>query len=243
MNPAQRPIIPAGGRLVPARAYDTIVASTMRERRWRPRIADDIAARLGEEPAIVDIGAGTGSLACVLRERIPAAPITAVEPDERTRRIGQAKTRPRGAAGAQPDLLSNPIVWVDAHAEALPLADGSQDAAVMALMLHHLTTAHKRRALGEVWRVLKPGGSLYVADFGEPHDPLMAAAFALIQLADGVATTRDHRAGRLPALIGDSGFATTTPLLRLRTVLGSVEILRGDTVALTSDDQDDREDL
>ncbi len=203
----------------------------MRERRWRPRIADDIAFRLGEEPAIVDIGAGTGSLACVLRERMPAATIAAVEPDESTRRIGQAKTGSQGAGGRQPDRLALPIAWVDGHAEALPLADDSQDAAVMALMLHHLPADHKQRALAEVLRVLKPGGLLYVADFGEPHDQLMAAAFALIELADGVTTTRDHRAGKLPQLIADSGFRTTTPLLRLRTVLGSFEILRGDTVA------------
>jgi ubiquinone/menaquinone biosynthesis C-methylase UbiE len=222
-------IIPAGGRLIPTRAYDTIVASTMREQRWRPRIANDIAARFGDAPAIVDIGAGTGSLTHVLRARMPTASITAIEPDEQTRTIGHAKTSSRGAAGAQPDQITPPIAWVDGHAEALPLADDSQDAAVMALMLHHLATGHKQRALGEVRRILKPGGSLYVADFGRPHDPLMAAAFAIIQLADGVTTTRDHRAGRLPKLIADTGFAATTAVLRLRTIFGSFEILRAES--------------
>jgi ubiquinone/menaquinone biosynthesis C-methylase UbiE len=222
-------IIPAGGRLVPAHAYDTIVASTMREQRWRPRIANDIAARFGDAPTIVDIGAGTGSLTCTLCERMPTASITAVEPDRRTRDIGQAKTSSQGAARAQSDQTRPPIAWVDGHAEALPLADGSQDAAVMALMLHHLTAAHKRRALDEVLRILKPGGSLYVADFGQPHDLLMAAAFTIIQLADGVTTTRDHRAGRLPELIADTGFMAPTVLLRLRTLFGSFEILRAET--------------
>jgi precorrin-6B methylase 2 len=66
---------------VPTHAYDAIVAATMRERRWRAWVANDVASRIGPEPAIVDIGAGTGSLACVLRERMPAASITAVEPD------------------------------------------------------------------------------------------------------------------------------------------------------------------
>jgi ubiquinone/menaquinone biosynthesis C-methylase UbiE len=222
-------IIPAGGRLVPAQAYDAIVAATMREERWRPRIANDIAARFGDAPRIVDVGAGTGSLTCTLCQRMPTASITAVEPDRRTRAIGQAKTSSQGAARAQSDQIAPPIAWVDGHAEALPLADGSQDAAVMALMLHHLTTAHKQRALGEAQRILKPGGSLYVADFGRPHDPLMAAAFTIIQLADGVTTTRDHRAGRLPKLIADTGFTATTVLLRLRTLFGSLEILRAES--------------
>ena len=232
MTADEHTIVPAGGRLVPARAYDTIVASTMRERRWRPRIANDIAARFGDAPAIVDIGAGTGSLTRLLRERMPTASITAVEPDVRTRTIGQAKTSSQGAARAQPDQIITPIVWVDGHAEALPLAQHSQDAAVMALMLHHLTAGHKQRALGEVRGILKPGGSLYVADFGQPHDPLMAAAFTIIQLADGVATTRDHRAGRLPQLIADSGFTATTAVLRLRTLFGSFEILRAESPTL-----------
>jgi ubiquinone/menaquinone biosynthesis C-methylase UbiE len=218
-------IIPAGGRFVPAHAYDTVVAATMREPHWRPRIANDIAARFGDAPAILDIGAGTGSLTRALHERMPQASIAAVEPDERTRTIGQAKTGSQGAARVQPEQTA-PIAWVAGHAEALPLADDSQDAAVMALVLHHLTTAQKQQALGEARRTLKPGGSLYVADFGQPHDPLMAAAFTIIQLADGFTTTRDHRAGRLPKLIADSGFTATTALLRLRTLFGSFEVLR-----------------
>jgi ubiquinone/menaquinone biosynthesis C-methylase UbiE len=237
MGPGRSTIIPAGGRFVPTHAYDAIVAATMRERRWRAWVANDVASRIGPEPAIVDIGAGTGSLACVLRERMP----TAVEPDERARRIGQAKTASRGAAGSH--RLTAPIAWVDAHAEALSLADDSQDAAVMALMLHHLTGADKRRALCQARRVLRPGGLLYVADFGRPRDPLMAAAFALIQLTDGVATTRDHRAGRLPKLIAENGFATTATVLRLRTLFGSFEVLRAATVAVLRDHQDDHEDL
>jgi ubiquinone/menaquinone biosynthesis C-methylase UbiE len=233
MAAGENAIIPAAGRVVPVGAYDTIVAWTMREQLWRTRIVDDIAARLGEAPAIADVGAGTGSLACLLRQRIPAARITAVEPDERTRGIGQAKLAsldPGHAAPdpgrTAPDHVTLPIAWVDAHAEALPLAGDSQDAVVMALMLHHLAPAEKRRALGEARRILKPGGSLYVADFGRPHDPLMAAAFAVIQLVDGVTSTRQHRAGELPKMIVDGGFTATTDLLRLRTLFGSFELLR-----------------
>jgi ubiquinone/menaquinone biosynthesis C-methylase UbiE len=225
-------IIPAGGRLVPAHAYDTIVAATMREQRWRPRIANDIAARFGDTPTIVDIGAGTGSLTRALRERMPTASITAVEPDRQTRTIGQTKTNSQGATHAQSDW----IAWVDGHAEALPLDDDSQDAAVMALMLHHLAPAHKQRALSEVLRILKPGGSLYVADFGQPHDLLMAAAFTIIQLADGVTTTRAHRAGKLPKLVADTGFTATTRLLRLRTLFGSFEVLCAESPSRDSSD-------
>jgi ArsR family transcriptional regulator len=51
--------------------------------------------------------------------------------------------------------------------EALPLDDGSLDAALMVLVLHHLPAPAK--ALAEAARVLKPGGRLLVVDM-LPHD-------------------------------------------------------------------------
>lgn len=52
----------------------------------------------------------------------------------------------------------------------------------------------------------------------------MRAAFFALQLVDGFATTRDHVAGRLPAIIADAGFAPAEPYGRLRTTWGSLEL-------------------
>jgi SAM-dependent methyltransferase len=51
--------------------------------------------------------------------------------------------------------------------EALPLADGVLDAAVMMLVLHHIPAPGL--VLAEALRVLKPGGRLLVVDMA-PHD-------------------------------------------------------------------------
>jgi ArsR family transcriptional regulator len=51
--------------------------------------------------------------------------------------------------------------------ESLPLEDGSIDAAVMMLVLHHLPTPSL--ALAEAARVLKPGGRLLIVDM-LPHE-------------------------------------------------------------------------
>ncbi|MGC4121949.1 MAG: methyltransferase domain-containing protein [Myxococcales bacterium] len=51
--------------------------------------------------------------------------------------------------------------------EALPLDDASLDAALIILVLHHLSDP--ARALAEAARVLKPGGRLVVMDM-QPHD-------------------------------------------------------------------------
>lgn len=51
--------------------------------------------------------------------------------------------------------------------EALPLDDGQLDAATLLLVLHHVP--EPQRALSEVGRVLKPGGTLMIVDM-LPHD-------------------------------------------------------------------------
>jgi ArsR family transcriptional regulator len=63
--------------------------------------------------------------------------------------------RRRLAGVANVDLRAGPL-------EALPLDDGSLDAAVMMLVLHHVPDPS--RALCEAARVLKPGGRLLVVD-------------------------------------------------------------------------------
>jgi hypothetical protein len=95
----------------------------------------------------------------------------------------------------------------------------------MSLLLHHLQPAAKHAALADARRVLGPGGMLHVADWGRPHDPLMRAAFGVLQMIDGVPNTRDHAAGRLPALIAAAGFTDIATYARLRTAFGSLELL------------------
>jgi ubiquinone/menaquinone biosynthesis C-methylase UbiE len=53
-------------------------------------------------------------------------------------------------------------------AEALDVGDGSCDVVVSSLMLHHLPEGLRSQAMGEMFRVLRPGGSVLVADFRPP---------------------------------------------------------------------------
>ncbi len=207
-------ITPAAGRFLPVGVYDRITAVFMREGEWRPRLVTDLAERAGEAARVLEVGAGTGLLTRELADRLPSASIVAVEPDEGARAIAAAEGRAPGAT------------WVDARAEQLPLDDGSQDAVVMALMLHHLPPPAKAVALAEAHRVTRPGGNLFVADFAKPQDPLMSALFGVIQLADGRTSTADHRAGRLPGFIEDAGFSAPERIVRVRTLAGTFEVLR-----------------
>lgn len=68
-----------------------------------------------------------------------------------------------------------------ALAEKLPFPKASMDVVISSLFFHHLTTNQKREALEEICRVLRPGGTLHVADWGKPSNFLMRLTFLIVQ--------------------------------------------------------------
>jgi SAM-dependent methyltransferase len=96
-------------------AYDRMGIGYRQVRRPDPRIAARVEAALGNARTVLNVGAGAGSYEPVDRE------VVAVEPSAKM--IAQ---RPPGSA---------PVV--QASAEALPFDDGSFDAALATLTIHH----------------------------------------------------------------------------------------------------------
>ena len=125
------------------------------------------------------------------------------------------------------------VEWKQGLAGALPLADGSCDRVAMSLLLHHLDADGKRAALAEAHRVLRPGGSLHIADWGKPQDPLMRAGLFTLALFDGFDGIRDHAAGRLPFFIEGAGFAEVRRHDRLRTASGQPRAAQRGAAAVT----------
>lgn len=203
--------VPAAGVAALNRWYDLGVRLLMREQQWRPLIVGQLACR--KPKAVVDVGCGTGTLAVALAEAMPGTRVSAVDGDRSI--LAQAKKKP----GA------DRVEWVRALADEMPFDDRSVDAAVCTLVLHHLSSAGKRRAVAEMHRILKPGGMLIVADFGVPQDPVMSAAFLGVQCLDGFSTTEDNRHGVVRDVIAGVGFTPPEPLRRLRTPVGTFEVL------------------
>jgi ubiquinone/menaquinone biosynthesis C-methylase UbiE len=195
------------------RFYDSIIALTMRESLFRGRLTRQVLAGLAPGDRIADVGAGTGTFAIGLAAAAPAAEVVAIDGDPEVLAIAEAKD---GAAA---------VDWKRGFANELPLADGSCERVTMSLLLHHLDADGKRAALAEAHRVLGPGGSLHIADWGKPQDPLMRAGLFTLAIFDGFDGIRDHAAGRLPSFVEAAGFAAVQRHDRLRTAWGSLELL------------------
>ena len=113
-----------------------------------------LPALLDEQWTVGDLGCGTGELAASL------APFVA-------RVIGVDASKPMLAAARRRLEDAGNVELRAGELEALPIADGELDAAVLFLVLHHV--AEPSRALAEVARALKPGGRVLVVDM-LPHE-------------------------------------------------------------------------
>jgi ubiquinone/menaquinone biosynthesis C-methylase UbiE len=193
-------------------AFDRVVRVTARERAMKQRLVESAGVAPGE--AVLDVGAGTGTLAIRVKQLCPAALVVGLDADPDI--LALARTKAANADCA--------VELVEAPATEMPFPAESFDVVLSTLFFHHLTTDAKRATLSEVRRVLKPGGELHVADWGRPGDPVMAALFLSVRAFDGFGVTADNAHGRLPTLFAEAGLEDVSEGDRLRTALGTVAL-------------------
>jgi ubiquinone/menaquinone biosynthesis C-methylase UbiE len=192
--------------------YDPIVRITTREATVKDRLLEQADLQPGQR--VLDVGCGTGTLAIKAKASQPAAEVVGLDGDPEILRRAEAKAR-----GAYADVRFEHGFSTD-----LPFEDDSFDCILSTLFFHHLTTADKRRTIGEVARVLRAGGALHVADFTRPHDPLMWTVFTTVRLFDGLEQTRANAEGKLPVLFEEAGFKPVTERDRFRTAVGTLAL-------------------
>lgn len=192
--------------------YDFVIGPTTRERTVKSSIVSH--ARLEPGAQVLDVGAGTGSLGIMMKRSQPAASVVGVDGDSQVLTIARRK----GSAAAIN------VTWVEAMAQRLPFGRNRFDRVVTSLLLHHLDDAAKAEALVEMRRVLRPGGTLVVADWDRPRGPLMHVAFLLVRLLDGWANTRAHAAGQIATVIANAGFANVAAAVHFSTCCGTLTV-------------------
>jgi ubiquinone/menaquinone biosynthesis C-methylase UbiE len=107
---------------------------------------------------VLDIGCGTGSFAVFIKRQQPQVEETGIDPDS----LAPAHARRNAErAGLR-------IEFAQGFADELPDPDASFDRVRSTFMFHHVSQDAKDRMLSEVRRMLKPGCTFHLLDFGGP---------------------------------------------------------------------------
>lgn len=194
--------------------YDPLARWTLREDAWRTRLIEQMALQPGHR--VLDLGCGTATLALLVKRSCPQAAVLGVDGDPDILAIARRKVR---EAGVGVDLAEG-MAW------APPVARESIDRVASSLVLHHLATADKHRTLAAARAVLRPGGELHLADWGEPRGLFERLAFLGIQMVDGFGTTDDNARGLLVPFMWEAGFVDVEETHRVSTALGPIALYR-----------------
>ena len=201
--------------------YDRAIAGLTREAVWRTKLVEHLDPKRGE--TILDVGSGTGSLAIAVTAVEPGCIFRGIDPDEAAIAIARQKAA----------LAGSSATFETASFGGRPGGDGERpDKIVCSLVLHQVPLAEKRRLLAAMSDRLKPGGELFIADYGHQPTYAMRTAFRLtVQLLDGKVDTQPNADGILPALIEGAGFRRQVTLDAVDTVTGRIELIRAEKPA------------
>lgn len=194
--------------------YDPVIRWTVRESTFKARLLQQ--ARIERGHRVLDLGCGTGTLTILIKSHHPRAQVIGLDADPKVLEIARSK-----AARAGLDITLD-----HGMAFELPYPDHFFDRVVSSLLFHHLTREKKERTSKEIFRVLRLGGELHIADWGKPQNWLMRVAFLWVQLLDGFETTADNVHGWLPELFRAAGFEGVQETARYATIVGTLSLYR-----------------
>ena len=198
--------------------YDRAVRLMTREAAWRTRLVERIAPRKGD--IVLDVGSGTGSLAIVLTAAAPGCRVRGVDPDHAAVKLAKKKAALAGSSAT-----------FEQGSFDIPATqnDGGADTVTCSLVLHQVPLAEKKRLLRAMFVRLRPGGQLFIADYGLQPTFIMRLAFRLtVQMIDGKGDTQPNADGILPLLIEEAGFVGMAFLDSFNTATGRIDIIRAE---------------
>ena len=211
-KPTKTEYVPALGFNWLTPYYDAVVGTTTRERSFKQALIQQANIEAGHQ--VLDLGSGTGTLAIWCKQNSPLATITGVDGDTAILSIATRKAKKANVA----------VQFDHAFSYNLPYPDAHFDRVVSSLFFHHLTWEVKQCTAQELFRVLKPGAELHVADWGFPTNVLMRGLFLSIQLLDGFKNTQDNVSGKLNELFQKAGFTEVAQRKTFSTIFGTMAL-------------------
>ncbi|MFC6083478.1 methyltransferase domain-containing protein [Sphaerisporangium aureirubrum] len=146
-----------GGTIDHPRAYEALAAVILagRRRRMYTRMAELSGVRPGDR--VLDVGCGTGYLTRLVAPRVgPGGRVTGL--DASAPMIEYARRRAPGDCS-----------YVVGEGQDMPLPDSSFDVVVSSFAVHHIPASARAATVREMFRVLRPGGRLLIAEFRPPR--------------------------------------------------------------------------
>jgi demethylmenaquinone methyltransferase/2-methoxy-6-polyprenyl-1,4-benzoquinol methylase len=163
---------------------------------------DRLASHIGEGQEVLDMGCGTGAL--TLRAARRGAKVKGIDINPQMLEIARTRIREEKLHG-QVALHERGVAELDGEASAL------YSVVMSGLCLSELSTSEQTFTLGQVYRILKPGGLLLIADEVQPFSLLKRGAhhlmrFPLIILTYLLTQTTTRAVKGIEERIVDAGF-------------------------------------
>jgi ubiquinone/menaquinone biosynthesis C-methylase UbiE len=193
--------------------YDILVnfISLGQARRLREQTVKLAQIKPGDR--VLDVGCGTGSVTIPAKMRAGANGQTAgIDPSPE---MIAAARRKAAHKGLEIDFRVGVI-------EALPFPDASFDVVTSSLMIHHLPEGLQAKGLAEVYRVLKPGGRVLIADFMRPNASLLSKFLTALSMHHGLKFGIED----LPELLEGARFSQTSVLKERFLLIGFVRAIK-----------------
>ena len=192
--------------------YDLAVNITAlgQARRLRKMTVDQALIKPGD--SVLDVGCGTGEVTLLAKTRAKDGKVYGIDPAPEMITVSRRK-----AARKRLDIDFRMGVI-----EALPFPDASMDVVTSSLMMHHLPNDLKVRGLAEIYRVLKPGGRLLIADFMRPTGSFLNHLFIAFTNHRGLKSGIED----LQKLLKETGFSQIVKLDEKVLIIGFLRALK-----------------
>jgi ubiquinone/menaquinone biosynthesis C-methylase UbiE len=201
------------GNLIRWAPYYDIVTNVMtlgQAYRLRKVTVEQAQIRAGD--SVLDVGCGTGEVTLPAKTLAREGKVYGIDPAPEMIAVAKRKAARKGL---EIDFRVGVI-------ESLPFPDASLDVVTSSLMMHHLPEALKLRGLAEIYRVLKPGGRLLIADFMRPTGSLINHLFIAFARHQGLQKGIED----LQALLREAGFSQITTSDERVLVIGFVRAVK-----------------
>jgi ubiquinone/menaquinone biosynthesis C-methylase UbiE len=179
-------------------------------RRLRKVTVDQALIKPGD--SVLDVGCGTGEVTLLAKTRAKQGTVYGIDPAPEMIAVARKKAAHKGL---EIDFRVGVI-------EALPFSDSSLDVVTSSLMMHHLPEDLKARGLAEIYRVLKPGGRLLIADLMRPTGSFLNHLFIAFTRHQGLRKGIEDMQG----LLKNAGFSQITQADEKVLVIGFVRAVK-----------------